>query len=221
MSKKKKTNSQPLLSPENYIRQRARNLEIAECRITQDWESGTMVAIIVSRKHSNGNYTFGLYLVDKMLLGVKDTFFIFNESPNYYQEVLSKYFQGDEPEQIDYTLAHNIIYGAVEFAEAAGFRAHKDFYSLTQYLLQPDDENIELIDIKFGTNGKHHYFKSPFDNQNRVNSIMKTLEKNLGEGNYYYTIVEDDSNWNDDNDEEWDDDDDEEPNGEKEENQKP
>ena len=38
MAKKKKGKVIQMLSPENYIKQRARTLPIYECRINSDWE---------------------------------------------------------------------------------------------------------------------------------------------------------------------------------------
>lgn len=56
--------------------------------------------------------------------------------------------------EIDYNLAHNIIYGGNEYAEEHGFKIHKDFEKLTQYILEVDDDKIPLIDVEFGKDGK-------------------------------------------------------------------
>lgn len=64
---------QQQLSPESYIRQRSRTLPIGECRINPEWETGGMAEIMICRRHSNGNITFCLYMVDLYCLGIKDT----------------------------------------------------------------------------------------------------------------------------------------------------
>lgn len=42
----------------------------------------------------------------------------------------------------------------MEFANDYGFSAHKDFIKVTQYILEEDNEKVELMDIEFGRNGK-------------------------------------------------------------------
>ena len=59
MAKKKQTQQAQQLSPENYIRQKARNLPVFECMINEDWEVGKMASVSVARKHTNGNITLG------------------------------------------------------------------------------------------------------------------------------------------------------------------
>jgi hypothetical protein len=163
----KKRSKQKHDSPEKYIRTRARNLPIGECYINPGWDEGGMALIIVTRKHSTGNLTIGAYQVDLYCLGVKNTFWRFNELPDeleYVNEQFSMFSDtGEDLIQADYTLVHNIIYGAEAFADDLGFKPHKDF-ALTQYILEEDDDEVEFIDIEFGMNGlpavimgKEHY----------------------------------------------------------------
>lgn len=142
---------QKQLSPENYIKTRARTLPIDGCYINDDWAEKGLANISVVRKHTNGNYTFGVYLVDLYALGTKDTFCNFNQSKEIVDSAI---YRGLDIEPIDYALAHNIIYGANEYAEDHGFKIHKDFKAITQYILEPDDERIPLIDVEFGKDGK-------------------------------------------------------------------
>lgn len=139
-------------TPEQYIRTRARNLPIAACYINEGWKESGLASIIVVRKHTNQNYTFGVYLVDLFALGTKDTFFNFNESESVLSEMLER-MQDDKFIKTEYTLVHNIIYGANEFAEDNGHKINKGF-KLTQFILEEDTEAIELIDIEFGKDGE-------------------------------------------------------------------
>ena len=111
-----------------------------------------MASIIVARRNSNQNLTFGIYLVDLFALGTKDAFYKFNVPEEDVLEVIKD--RDDEKFiKTDYTLVHNIIYGANAFAEDHGFVVCKEF-ELTQYVLEEDTEDIELMDIEFGKNGK-------------------------------------------------------------------
>jgi hypothetical protein len=138
------------LSPENYIKTKARTLPIDKCYVNADWKETGMANIIVARIHSNRNYTFGVYLVDLYALGTKNTFFNFNQPEAVLRDILGR----ANFIETDYILGHNIIYGGNEFAEENGFKIHKDFGELTQYILDADDELVSLMDIEFGKDGK-------------------------------------------------------------------
>src|SRR5690606_2594743 len=146
--KKKNSTAQQPLSPKKYIVTRARTLPLHKCFINSTWAMGGMANIIVSRKHVNGNITAGIYLVDLIIRGVKDTTFKFNMSASEFDELIDD----DAIELIEeapYYLVHNIIYGALELAEENDFAPHKDF-SVTEFILEVDDDSIELIDIPLG-----------------------------------------------------------------------
>lgn len=139
-------------TPEQYIRTRARKLPIDVCYINEGWKESGLASIIVVRKHTNQNYTFGVYLVDLFALGTKDTFFNFNVSETVLSEMLER-MKDDKFIKAEYALVHNIIYGGNEFAEDNGYTINKN-YKLTQFILEEDTEAIELIDIEFGKNGE-------------------------------------------------------------------
>ncbi|MFI5140171.1 MAG: hypothetical protein ACHQIM_20285, partial [Sphingobacteriales bacterium] len=135
MSKNKKGKVIPIrptqLSTEKYIKTQARSLPIAECWVSEDWQNTGICNIIVARRHKTGNFTLGIYLVDLYCLGLKDAHYEFNIDPDDYE-----YFKENcgDAEECEYALAHNIIYGAIEFADDLGFKPHKDF-AVAQYIL--------------------------------------------------------------------------------------
>src|SRR6187549_826965 len=102
------------LSPKKYIETKARTLPIYKCLVNKDWKVGKIADVVVMRKHVNGNITAGIYLVDLLCLGVKDTFFIFNESEDSINERLESPCNVFVP--IDYNTAHNIVYAGHDFA---------------------------------------------------------------------------------------------------------
>lgn len=191
---------QALLSPEKYVRTKARNLPIYECIVNPNWQEEGMAVIYIGRKHTNGNITYGSYLVDILCLGLKDTGYEFNVDINDWNELkgnLKK--EGFALELIDYNLAHNIIYGGIAFAEEYGFKPHKDF-SLTQFILEEDDEQIPLMDIEFGHQGKPHIIVHPEDN--KAKAAFNYLNANFKEGEFFYTtevakslLEDEDDNW--------------------------
>ncbi len=187
MAKKKTGKVIQMLSPENYIRKKVRLLPIYKCLVNSDWEDGGFANLIVSRGHTNGNLSLCFYLVDLYCLGVKDTHFRFNITRSDFQELIEK-GGNDGFIEISYPLAHNIVYAGLEFAEEYGFKAHKDFNSITRFMLEEDTEDVELIDIECGRDDKPFFVSGPFDDQVKINKILAQLEKTAGPGNYDYLL---------------------------------
>ena len=217
MSNKKKTKKKPAakpqqqLTPKNYLLTgRARKLPITECWISSDWKVAGICSIVVARQHTSGNLTFGIYLVDIFCLGLKNSNPVFNKPEYEYEDLLDNIFNTHMygKTQIDYVLAHNIIYGAIAYAEDLGFKPEKD-WALSQMILEEDTEDVELIEVEFGKNGKPYFINGPYDN---VQKVANTLNKSVGEGNYGMTyILGDPSSFDDefdfDDDEDYEDDD--------------
>lgn len=200
-----------MLSPENYIRKKVRTLPIYECLVRSDWEETKMTTVLVARNHTNGNITVCSYLVDLFCLGVKDSMYLFNAPVQEYEEFKKKVSREMEMTEVDYTLAHNIVYAAIEFAEEFGFKPHKDYESVTKFMLEEDTEDIELIEIECGNYGKPLYIRGPFEDDAKARRIIAQLEKNAGPGNYEDIdgFDEFDEFDDDDFDDEFDEDDDE------------
>ena len=171
------------LSPESYIRKKARSLPIKQCYIDFGWKEKGMTNVFVARRHKNGNITFGAYLIDLFCLGIKDAFYYFNIPEYKLQELV---IRGNLVE-CDYDLAHNIVYGAKQYAEKLGFEPHKD-WGIAQYVLEPDNGNLSQSDIEFGEDGQPHFMAGPHDDIHFINRVIKTLEKNVGAGNFHFTI---------------------------------
>ncbi len=183
--------SSQALRPENYIRDRARALPIYECLVSPEWKETGLIHVVVSRTHTNGNITSCIYLVDLYCLGVKDCFYLFNVTLNYYREKMETYHF----EQISYALAHNIIYSAVAFAEEFGFKPHKDFNSITRFILEEDTEDVELIEVECGKNGMPFYVCGPHDDMKKAGAIIAQLERTAGKGNYEYILPRSDADY--------------------------
>ncbi|MDD4192720.1 MAG: hypothetical protein PHI28_15400 [Mangrovibacterium sp.] len=197
-----------MLTPENYIRKRSRDLPVWECLINADWEKSGMANVVVARRHANGNITYCLYMVDLLCLGVKDTLFSFNTPLFEYKEFVEEKMEHLKMITINYTLAHNVVYAAVEFAEEYGFKPHKDFIATTRYHLSEDNEEVELIDIGCGRDGKPLYVQGPFDNSQKVKQTIAQLDRTAGPGNYDYILAGDEgrNDEQDDDEDEWDED---------------
>jgi hypothetical protein len=191
------------LSPKRYIETRVRNLPIYKCLVNENWEKSRMANIIVMRKHTNGNITAGIYLIDLLCLGVKDTFYFFNVRES---DMLDRLKENKDPllfVEIDYDIAHNIIYAGHDFALEFDIHPHS-YFSTTRFILKDDDDNVPLIDIPVGDfEGKPHLM---VHGTNQYLEALGKLKHIAGEGNYHYTIYlgngqEPFDNWEDEEDE--------------------
>lgn len=193
-------------SAEKYIQTRARKLEIHRCLVNTDWETTRIANVTVIRKHKNGNFTFAAYLVDLLCMGVKDTFYQFNQLPADIEDFLDNADQETEMMEIDYPLAHNIIFAGHDFAADYHIPQHPDFIRTTRYLLEEDDEKIPLIEVHTGDeDGLPHLFVTSSNTQPLP---LARLKQYAGEGNYRYTILDSSFAGDDDEDDfEYDDDD--------------
>lgn len=196
MAKKKKKPAAPpaALNEKAYLSTgRARSLPIYKCLINQDWAESKLAQVLVLRKHVNGHVTAGIYLVDLLCAGVKSTFYYFNIPEHTFDERLAT--NPLQNEACAYELAHNIIYGGVAFATEYHIDPDPDF-RLTQKILEEDTEDIPLLDIDFGRDGKPVLVINPDDT--RAGYYLRQLKKHAGFGNY--TVV--DNTFLDDEDEE-------------------
>ena len=82
------------------------------------------------------------------------------------------------------------MYGAIAWAEEAGIEPDKSF-AVTKYMLEEDTDNIPLIEYEFGRDGKHLLMAN---NNLEASRYLPLLKKNLGEGNFAFTIKMDNLN---------------------------
>lgn len=169
------------LNNEKYLSSgRARSLPLYKCLINEGWQEDGLAEIFILRKHVNDHVTVGIYLVDTFCAGVKNTFYYFNIPEYEFEGIIASIPL--EMEECSYELAHNIIYGAIAFAQEYGIAPHPEF-SLTQKLLKEDTEDVELIVLEFGRNGKPALLINPAGDP-RADFYLRQLEKYAGPGNY-------------------------------------
>lgn len=183
MAKKKSKNKskgqqQPALSPYRFMCEKARTLPIGKCYIAPpDWQEAGMAHVIVTRVRPSGNLVMAAFLVDTFCLGVKDAGYHENMTPSDFEEYLNNYKKGMGLEEISYNEAHNIIYGAMAFAEDGGIEPSKEFYP-AGYVLEEDTDDIPLIEYDFGKNGKHFLV---VNSDKKEMPYYHILKKNLGD----------------------------------------
>jgi len=173
-------------TPKKYIISKARSLPFYECFIEEEWKELGLTSIIISKKMLSNNYIVAIYLVDIYCLGLKNTGYKFNLLEVEYENYIKKWHTKlNNLVKLDITSAHNIIYGATDYAAELGFKPHPDF-KITEHFLNPDLIDDGIDEIEFGKDGKPLFVEGPNDN---VTKITNTLNRNIGEGNYNYITL--------------------------------
>ena len=150
---KNKAQKQKLLSPEAYIKEKARQLPIVECYIGKKRDYMGEKTVIVTRQHPQGHFTMGVYLVDIYCKGLLHSEYFFNMNHDDYEMMVKRIDMDEDLKKAAYADAHKLVYGAIDFAEAVGIDS-EDSFDITKYIL--DEKKEEIPFAEFGRNGKHY-----------------------------------------------------------------
>jgi hypothetical protein len=172
-------------TPIQHLRN-AREYPIMECLISEDWDDPRrLTQIIVAREQPDGQITFGVYLVDKGCLGLKQTYCNVRYSRREYSnEIVKQVASTQALERCSPELAHQIIYQAIEYAAQFGFQPDKDFRDSCR-VLEPRGRLKEDAVLEFGVDGKPYFVAGPRD---RVHAIIRKLDRTVGRDNYHFII---------------------------------
>ncbi len=158
------------------------------CWIMAGWRGAGITPVVVARLQEADRIMFGVYMVDLFCLGIKDAFAKTDYSLNRFDRELPQFCSGD-PKPCSIELAHEVIYGALEYAAKLGFHPHPDFTRLkTDLILDPPEAHPRVNHVAFGKDGKPFYVSGPFDDENKSRFVINTLKRTCGEGNFEYLL---------------------------------
>lgn len=173
--------------------QNARQYPLLGCWTIEEWQESGIAPVIIARQQDDGKVLFANYLVDLYCLGVKDVVVDENVPKRRFERLLQKMCM-QAPEALEVELAHEIVYGAIDYARKYGFEPHPDFTRLhADQVLDPPDAHPRTHTVEFGQDGKPTYISGPNENQYQSRRILQTLERTAGEGNFHYIIGFDDA----------------------------
>lgn len=176
--------AKPTTTALHHIHQ-AGNYPIEDCWARPDWMEHGLAVIAIARRQPDSNIVFGTYMVDYYCLGLKDTYCNADVPPGRFRrEYLPKIFGAAPPVSISPALAHEIIYGGIEYAAQFDFQPHADF-KLSRYILDPPDLHPRTGVVEFGHDGQPLYIEGPHDN---AEAILRRLARTAGEGNFHYLM---------------------------------
>ena len=161
----------------------ARQMPVEGAWVQQGWQEQGVARVLVARSQPNDNILFGEYVVDYLCTGVKDSSYASNIGrETFFNEVIPRLYSGAPPLDIEANLAHEIIWGAVEYASELGFDPHRNFREAGR-ILDPADALPRSGALDFGYQGRPLYIPGPDDNQA---GVIRRLIESVGLGNFYY-----------------------------------
>jgi hypothetical protein len=163
------------------ILEKAREYPFLGCWVMEGWQAVGLVPVVVARLPAPDQVIYGSFVVDIFCLGVKNANWNAGLGLKQFYAELPR-LCADRPLECPPDLAHEIIYGAIEFARKYGFEPHPDFSDARQ-VLDPPEMHSSRQRVEFGRGGKPFYIPGPYDN---VKAILEKLERTAGPGNYDY-----------------------------------
>lgn len=166
----------------------ARQYPILGSWAMENWKESGITPVIVARQQGDEQVLFVSYLVDLYCLGIKDVLVNANFTRKRFERALPKLCM-QEPKEISIELAHEIVYGALDFSQKYGFEPHPDFARLhADQVLDPPEAHPRNHNIQFGKDGKPFFASGPNDDERKINRVLQTLERTAGKGNFGYLV---------------------------------
>ena len=170
------------INPRRLLRM-ARRMPVEGAWVQQGWQDQGVARFLIARTQPNDNIMFGEYIVDYFCVGIKDASYASNVNrETFSNEVIPRLYSGTPPLDIEASLAHEVVWGAVEYAESLGFDPHRNFREASR-ILDPAGTMPRSGSIDFGYQGIPLYIPAPDDNQV---GIIRRLIESVGLGNFYY-----------------------------------
>lgn len=141
------------------------------------------VGYIVICRGTDSQTKVAVFLLDIWCLGIK------NSAISYMteNEVINELSGEHGLRSISPGEAKGYIMETVDYAKSLGFSPRGDYKKCYRYFDDtiPDSHAASLT---FGKNGVPYYMVGPNDNENFQDKVIRTLEKNVGKGNYQYLV---------------------------------
>jgi hypothetical protein len=174
-----------ILGPRYYL-QHAREYPILGSWIMSGWKKEGITPVVIARQQEPGKVIFAVCMVDLYCLGIKDAYANADFSEAKFMQGLP-FMCSNAPEPCSVELAHEIIYGGLEYAQRYGFQPHRDFTAqMCDQVLDPPETHARTNKVKFGKKGKPFFFAGPYDDERKSKFVIETLLRTAGEGNFDY-----------------------------------
>lgn len=143
-------------------------------------------SVVVSRKMSNGEIGFGVFMIDVFCLGVKNAFFSVRPQGEY-ESVIGKISARESLKPVEPACAVKLIEKAVAYARNLGLDPHRD-YAFAKRIFGNIDPAACSQEFVFGKDGKPLYAAGPGETEADSKRIIDILTKKLGPDGFHYMI---------------------------------
>lgn len=142
--------------------------------------------VVISRQSKDGMIASAVFLLDRLCLGVKNTVGHY-VCPATTREFVEKVQGSRSFRDLEPSIAHGIVEGAVRYARSFGFEPEKDYPKLAKIWGDIPVGSVDGV-IEFGRDGKPCYVNGPFEDAATQRLILSKLEANAGPGNYHFAV---------------------------------
>jgi hypothetical protein len=153
-----------------------------DCLIHEIAFTEGMGSLLAARSLPNGRIVAVSFLVDLYCLGIKDVIDHADLDIGYERSKRAMYGK-EKSVTLTPAEAKKLVVGAAEYARGLGFRPHPDFAHGLAIFAGVDAATCDRT-FPFGKDGKPFYLVGPNDGYLFQQSVVATLERSVGPGNY-------------------------------------
>lgn len=165
-------------------------LPIHDCLAPEQLFETGIGSIIWSRRLADGRLAVAAFMVDVFCLGVKNALFKVMPEDAYRETFLGGMMASHDQAflKIPPACARKLIEGAVDYADALGFAAHRDYRDAKGIFGDVTVSECPQT-FRFGQNGKPFYVRGPNESLPQARQIVDRLHRRCGEGGFDYLVM--------------------------------
>ncbi len=137
------------------------------------WKDG-IGYLAITRRESEGQLVFAVFLVDMYCLGVKNAFWQAGTQQDY-DELIRRMEETQRMRSIGPACLVKVVQGAVDYAKSFGFPPHPDYRHASRLLAGVDPATCPE-QFTFGRNGKPFYIQGPHESSAQAAAIMQRIQ---------------------------------------------
>jgi hypothetical protein len=153
---------------------------------TDLWDEG-LGWICLSRQLPNGSVAFGVFLVDRYCLGVKNALADITSRFEYDSQIVRKMRSEFTSKELTPAATRKLVESAVAYAESLGLHPHPDYHK-AKLIFGTIDARTCPDEFEFGKDGQPFFVAGPHDIPERCRFILRTLEQHCGADGFHYLI---------------------------------
>ena len=158
---------------------------VYECLIASELEYEGLGDVLISRRAPSGDIAFGLFLVDRYCMGVKDCFGQICTGSEYrgFKEDMTA--TGRVFRKIDPASARRVIEDALAYAEGFDIKPHPDFRA-AHHILGDIDSSQATETFEMGREGKPFFMSGPYQSAAECRMIVAKLTEKCGPDGFHF-----------------------------------